>query len=276
LTLEKKSKASLTDEQLAIREANRQKAAVYKERRIALGLSQEQLAQKAGIDRSTISYMESGKCSPRWETRQKIRRVLGMPEESEEQVYSIEQLAVWESNRQKAAPYKERRVALGLSQTQLAKKAGIKNSTISLMEMGKIWLRWETRQKIRRALEMPEEGIYSIEERNAFFLELQSQNLIEWIVGKNVSTLKAMGAISYLEDFRQDLSLCAIRAIERFQADRGTSLKTFVASSLTLFAKRWIAKFGMHGMSGKIEYPLPKICVFSLDTLRKSGFEIAG
>ena len=66
------------------------------------------------------------------------------------------------------------------------------------------------------------------------------------------------------------------RIIERFQADRGTSLKTFVASSLTLFAKRWIAKFGMHGMSGKIEYPLPKICVFSLDTLRKSGFEIAG
>jgi len=32
----------------------------------------------------------------------------------------------------------------------------------------------------------------------------------------------------------------------------------------------------MRGMSGKIEYPLPKICVFSLDTLRKSGFEITG
>ena len=200
LILEKKAKAPFTDEQLAIRGANRQKAAPYKERRIALGLLQKELAQKAGIDRSTISYMESGKCSPRWETRQKIRRVLGMPEE----------------------------------------------------------------------------GIYSIEERNAFFLELQSQNLIEWIVGKNVSTLKAMGAISYLEDFRQDLSLCAIRAIERFQADRGTSLGTFVIANLMFFAKNWIAKFGMHGMSGKIKYPLPKIHVFSLDTLRESGFDIAG
>ena len=84
---------------------------------------QKELAEKAGIDRSTISYMESGKYNPRWETRQKIRRVLGMPEEPEERIYSNEQLAVWESNRQKATPYKERRIALGLSQTQLAQKA---------------------------------------------------------------------------------------------------------------------------------------------------------
>lgn len=217
--------------------------------------------------------METGKHPPTWETCQKIRRVLRMPEE---QVYSVERLAVWKSNRQKAAPYKERRIALGLSQKQLAEKAGIKNSTISLMETGKIWLRWEARQKIRRALEMPEEGLYSIEERNAIFFELQIEDSIEWVVRKNISTLKAMGAISYLEDFRQDLSLCAIRAIERFQADRGTSLKSFVAANLTLFAKRWIVKFGMHGISGAIKYPLPEIRVLSLDALRESGFDIAG
>ena len=123
---------------------------------------------------------------------------------------------------------------------------------------------------------MPEERVYSIEERNAIFLELQSKNLIEWIIGKNISTLKAIGTIPYLEDFRQYLALCAIRAIDRFQADRGTSLGTFVIANLMFFAKNWIAKFGMHGMSGKIKYPLPKIHVFSLDTLRESGFDIAG
>lgn len=86
LTLEKKEKAPLTDEQLAVKEANRQKAAIYKERRIALGLSQKQLAQKTGVSYNSIQGMETGKSWPRWETRQKIRHVLGMPEE---RLYSI-------------------------------------------------------------------------------------------------------------------------------------------------------------------------------------------
>lgn len=105
---------------------------------------------------------------------------------------------------------------------------------------------------------------------------MQIEDLIEWVVRKNISTLKAMGAIPYLEDFRQDLTLCAIRSIDRFQADGGAMLKTFIETIVTLSAKRWIAKFSMRGMSGKIEYPLPKICVFSLDALRESGFDIAG
>lgn len=268
-----KAKVPLTDEQLAIREANKKKAAIYKERRITLGLSQKQLAKKAGVAIATISNMETGRYQPTWETCQKIRRVLGMPEE---QIYSVEQLAVWESNRQKAALYKERRIALGLSQKQLIQKAGVGLHTIHRIENGKNWPRWETRQKIRHALGMPEERVYSIDERNAIFFELQIEDSIEWVVRKNISTLKAMGAIPYLEDFRQDLTLCAIRSIDRFQADGGAMLKTFIETIVTLSAKRWIAKFSMRGMSGKIEYPLPKICVFSLDALRESGFDIAG
>jgi hypothetical protein len=66
---------------------------------------------------------------------------------------------------------------------------------------------------------------------------LQSKNLIEWIIGKNISTLKAIGAIPYLEDFHQYLALCAIRAIDRFQADRGASLGTFVTANLMLLRK---------------------------------------
>ena len=58
MTLEKKAKVSLTDEQLAAREANRQKAAPYKERRIALGLSQKELTEKSGISNPTISLTQ--------------------------------------------------------------------------------------------------------------------------------------------------------------------------------------------------------------------------
>ena len=122
MTLEKKAKVPLTDEQLAIREANKKKAVPYKERRIALGLSQKQLAEKAGISVETIANMETGRHLPTWKTCQKIRRALGMPEE---QLYSTEQLAAMEANRQKAIVYKEHRVALGLSQEQLAEKAGV-------------------------------------------------------------------------------------------------------------------------------------------------------
>ena len=148
-----------------------------------------------------------------------------------------EQLAVKEANRQKAAVYKERRIALGLSQKQLIQKAGVGLHNIHRIESGKNWPRWETRQKIRRALGMPEERVYSIEERNAIFFELKSKYLIEWIIGKNISTLKAIGAIPYLEDFHQYLALCAIRAIDRFQADRGASLGTFVTANLMLLRK---------------------------------------
>lgn len=71
-------KVHYTPEQVAANKAN---AAPYKERRLALGLSQKQLAQKAGIDESGYRRMELGQSVPIWETRQKIRRVLGMPEE---------------------------------------------------------------------------------------------------------------------------------------------------------------------------------------------------
>lgn len=197
-------------------------------------------------------------------------------EKKEKAPLTDEQLAVKEANRQKAAIYKERRIALGLSQKQLAQKTGVSYNSIQGMETGKSWPRWETRQKIRHVLGMPEERLYSIRERNAVFLELQAQDTIEWIVRENLSTLKAMGAIPYLEDFRQDLALCAIRAIDRFQAYGGALLKPFVKKSIKFFAKNWIAKFSMHGVSGEIKYPLPKICVLSLDALMESGFDIAG
>jgi len=106
-----------------------------------------------------------------------------------------EQLAIREANRQKAAPYKERRMALELSRKQLAEKAGIELHTICTMEAGKVWARWETRQKIRPALGMPEERAYSVEERNAIFFELNIEDSVKWAIRKNFSILKAMGGV---------------------------------------------------------------------------------
>ena len=51
-------------EELARREANKEKAQPYIERRLALGLSKAGLAQKAGVDKTTVGGMESGRCWP--------------------------------------------------------------------------------------------------------------------------------------------------------------------------------------------------------------------
>lgn len=61
-------KVHYTPEQVAVNKAN---AAPYKERRLALGFSQKQLAQKAGVDESAYRRMELGQSVPIWETRQK-------------------------------------------------------------------------------------------------------------------------------------------------------------------------------------------------------------
>ena len=51
------------------------------ERRRELGISQHELARLAGVHYQTVHRMEIGTQVPIWETRQKLRRVLGLPEE---------------------------------------------------------------------------------------------------------------------------------------------------------------------------------------------------
>ena len=70
--------------------------------------------------------------------------------------------------------------------------------------------------------------------------------------------------------------ICALRAIDRFQPDGAASIKTFVDKNVDFFIKRWIVKFAMHGLSGKVHYSLPDISVLSLDALMEEGFDPAG
>jgi transcriptional regulator with XRE-family HTH domain len=53
-----------------------------REARRAAGLSQEELAKRAGIDRPTISGYEHGKREPNMSTLVKLARALGVPAEA--------------------------------------------------------------------------------------------------------------------------------------------------------------------------------------------------
>ena len=55
---------------------------VLRSRREALGVSQEELAERAGIDRTYVSILERGLKSPTLETLEKISSALGtLPEQ---------------------------------------------------------------------------------------------------------------------------------------------------------------------------------------------------
>lgn len=178
-------------------------------------------------------------------------------------IYTPEQQA---ENREKAAIYKDRRLELGLSQRQLARMAGISRKTVGSLEGGEKLPKWDTRQKIRCALGMPEERYYTQEQRNAILAELIEHEVIEWEIRRNMQTLKRIGASAFLDDLRQDCAVCAIRAIDRFQLEGAACVKTFVKKNLRGFIKNWILVFRLHGMSGRT-HPIPQVAVYSLDAL---------
>jgi len=51
-------------------------SSIMKERRLARGLTQEQVAKLAGVDRTTITKIENGTTRPSVKTAQKIAQVL--------------------------------------------------------------------------------------------------------------------------------------------------------------------------------------------------------
>lgn len=185
---------------------------------------------------------------------------------------SAEELARREANKEKAKPYIERRLSLGLKKKDVAEKAGITPDTVRAMESGRSWPCWDTRQKLRRVLGMPEERSYTEEERNALFLSLEDS--IHWLIRNNMSRI--CRAHMDMDDLYQDLAVCALRAIDRFQADGKATLKTFVERNMSFHLERKLVQFCMHGLSGKVHYPLPNIAVLSLDALMEEGLQLEG
>lgn len=254
---------------------------LIKERRLACGLTQEQLAEKVGVSRTAVRNWEKGRSQPE-EARSSVLaaalecdvasiRTLAKKCGRPRREHSAAELAIEAENRERAMPYISRRKALGLTQKELARRTGIHPRTISCMESGKNYPCWETRQKIRRVLGMPEERFCSEEERNAIFLELEAQDIIRLAIQGNYRPLRAVHAD--LDDLYQELAICALRAIDRYRPEERAALKTFVERNMDFFIKRWIVKVVMHGLSGKVHYPLPDVRVVSLNELMENGFD---
>jgi len=254
-----------------------------KERRLERGLTQKQLAEAVGVVPSTIKGWESGQYKPPLTMLSKIAAVLlcdandaiwtveVAPDKPTKQL-SAEELARRETNKEKARPYIERRLALGLKKKDLAEKAGITADAVRAMESGRSWPCWDTRQKLRRVLGMPEERCYTEEERNVLFFELEES--IHWLIRRNMARICRVHMD--VDDLYQDLAVCALRAIDRFQPDGEATLKTFVERNMSFHPERKLVQFCMHGLSGKVHYPLPNITVFSLDALMEEGLQLEG
>ena len=185
-------------------------------------------------------------------------------------VYTQEQRA---ENREKAAPIKQRRLALGLTQKQLAAKAGMSHHTVIAWETGICLPRWDTRQKIRRALGLPEERYYTAEQRNAILADLMEQDIIEWEIRHRIQVLKRIGAASFIDDLRQDCLVCALRAIDRYQPDSTASVVTFTKKNVRYFIQKWILRFRLHGLTASTN-SLPRVTVYSLDALIEDAFQL--
>lgn len=254
-----------------------------RERRLERGLTMKQLAGAIGVVPSTIKGWESERYKPPAIMLSKIAAVLQCdkndpiwsvqtaPERPKKEL-GAEELARREANKKKAQPYIDQRLMLGMKISALAKKAGVTAYTIRGFESGKSWPCWDTRQKLRRALGMPEERNYTEEERNVLFFELEES--IHWLIRKNMTRIYAV----YMDadDLYQDLAVCALRAIDRFQPDGKATLKTFVERNMAFLLEKKLVQFCLHGLSGKIHYPLPNITVFSLEALMEEGLQLEG
>ena len=250
-----------------------------KERRLERGLTLKQLGDALGVVPSTVKCWESGRNKPSATVLSQIAAVLQCS--ADDEIWSVEvsttrkqlsdeELARREANKEKAKPYIERRIALGLKKKDLAIKSGVNVYTIRNMESGMCWPCWDTRQKIRRALGMPKECSYTEAERNALFFELEES--IHWTIRRNMVRIRK--AHMDTDDLYQDLAVCAIRAIDRFQPDGNATLKTFVERNMEFLLERKMVQFCMHGLAGKVHYPLPGITVFSLDALMEEGLQL--
>jgi len=169
-------------------------------------------------------------------------------------------------------PIVKRRQELGISQQELARLAGVHYQTVHRMETGVQVPIWETRQKLRRALGMPEERYITVEQRNKIFMELERS--IWCVINKNRRILTALHAD--LDDVYQDLALCAIRAIDRYNPNKSTaSVETFAMRNVEAHIKKSFAYFRCRGLSGAAARNLESGVVVSLALMLEAGLQLA-
>ena len=166
----------------------------------------------------------------------------------------------------------ERRQELGISKHELARLAGVHYRTVQRMETGVQMPIWETRQKLRRVLGLPEERYITVEQRNEIFMELERP--IWCVINQNRLILAALHAD--VDDVYQDLALCAIRAIDRYDPSKSTaSVKTFAMKNVEAHIKKSFAYFRCRGLGGAAARNLESGVVVSLDYMLEAGLQFA-
>ncbi len=169
-------------------------------------------------------------------------------------------------------PIVERRRELGISQSELARLAGIHYQTVHRMETGTQVPIWETRQKLRRVLGLPEERYFTVEQRNEIFMELERP--IWCVINQNRRILDPLHAD--VDDVFQDLALCAIRAIDRYDPNKSlASVKTFAMRNVEEQIKKTCAYFRCRGLGGTTARNLESGVVVSLDFMLEAGLQFA-
>ncbi|MEY8420487.1 hypothetical protein AALA83_14580 [Oscillospiraceae bacterium 44-5] len=170
------------------------------------------------------------------------------------------------------APIVEHRQELGISRHELARMAGVNYRTVCRMEAGTQVPLWETRQKLRRVLGMPEERYISVQQRNEIFMELERP--IWCVINQNRRVLTALHAD--LDDVYQDLALCAIRAIDRYDPQKSmASVKTFAMKNVEAHIKKTFEYFRCRGLGGAAARNLESGVVVSLDFMLEAGLQFA-
>ena len=118
--------------------------------RQAAGLTLAQVAERAGVSHMTVSRTELGQRNPRWSVMHALAHALGRRlglgvrvggDDDAQQVL-----------RRFGEELRAARQAAGLSQEQIAAKAGVSQVTVSFAERGEQNLRWSIMYALARAL----------------------------------------------------------------------------------------------------------------------------
>ena len=253
---------------------------VLKAARESLGMTKTATAAAIGVAMNTYRLWELGTHTPLPELAPRVSQVLNIPLEqvpARGKRKPAKSRPVDMSSEKKAelvrkyAPYRARRLELGLQQEDLAKRAGVATNTISAMESGSRNVHWATLQKIRKALGWPEARHFTVEERNAELLRMD--NIIHWVLNRHREYLLEAGAD--LEDVYQDLALCAIKALDRYDPSGGATVENYLITQLKSEVKNIRRRAIAKGLVGKGTNRLAFNTTVSFDEMTQYGYEIA-
>ena len=247
--------------------------------RLSLGMKSREAAEAIGVTKHTYLMWERGEMSPMPSKAEKVSKVLHLPVElvpvpSKHPPYNRrttnESDPEKEKRIEKYTPYRDRRLELGLTQKELAEKAGVADTTISAMECGLNDPIWQTRQKIRKALGWDEEHYYTVEERNELILSMSK--VFQWVINQHREYLREV--FVDLEDAYQDLVLCAICAIDRYDPSGGAAVENYVISQLVFEVRNIRARAVAKGFTGRDARRLPFNTLISLEDANPFGDKV--